>query len=361
MKIGFFTNSSKMGGAEHSLADVFRVCMYDKTLISLGDGELIDRVGPDNCKVFKPSDGKPKLMFFNKVFFLRKEFSSVDLVYANGNKAFVLAALIKLFLQGKYKIIWHVRDSFNASHFGPIRYVMGLLTHLVRARVIYNSDYSRRSLISSFGRNGTVIYNGFDPKLFEGKPDNNSPAEMVRMISTSRISPWKGQLELVNALGKVKRNFQLTICGDSLFGENEYFDKVKQRVIELGLSNHVEFLGHVSDVPALLKSGNYDLVLHSSILPEPFGRCIVESVLAGLPIVASKHGGVKEIVGDSPAVFLFDPNECNGLVNAIELAVARVRFVTNDLNELKDKISDMCSMSELEMKINKEIESAGCK
>lgn len=353
MRVGFFTNSSKMGGAEHSLVDVFKVCQFEKTLISLSDGELIDRIGPLDCRVFRGDKGN--LTSINKILFLKKQFSVVDIVYANGNKAFLMSALIKLFLLGRYKIIWHVRDAFNSSHFGPIRYAVGFLTWLVGARIIYNSEYSRQSLVSSYGRDGTVVYNGFDPEVFEVNPSKGLPNNIVRMVSTSRISPWKGQLELIVALSKVKSDFELTMCGDSLFGEDAYLEEVKQKVIELDLSDKIKFLGHVDDIPRLLTSGMYDLVVHTSILPEPFGRCIVESVLAGLPVVASEHGGVKEIVGDNPAAFLFDPNKPEDLTRILDIAIINVSIVSGDLNVLREKVSRIFSMAELEIKINREI------
>ena len=61
-----------------------------------------------------------------------------------------------------------------------------------------------------------------------------------------------------------------------------------------------------------------DAVVHASVYPEPFGRVIVEGMLAGRPVIATRGGGVTEILDDESGV-LVEPNDAAALARAIEL------------------------------------------
>lgn len=357
MKVAFFTNSTKMGGAEHSLVDVYRVCNFDKKLVALEFGPLIERLIEEDCNVYS-SRGKRGILFevCLKFTFLYRQFSGVDLVYANGNKTYLISLVYKFIFFRRFKIIWHVRDAFDKHHFGFIRFLVGLSTHLPNVNLIFNSEYSGRALTSSFGRTGVVIYNGFDLNTWRGvglSPKNKS--DKVRMISTSRISPWKGQLELIEALGDIEEDFELIMCGGALFGEDDYLKEIKRKITLLNLEDKVKIIGNVDDLPSLLNSGGFDLVLHTAVLPEPFGRCVVEAILSGLPVVASKGGGVQEIVGDSEAAFLFDPDIRGELSKALRKAIGSVRNIETEIQILRDEVANKFSIRELAININKEI------
>jgi glycosyltransferase involved in cell wall biosynthesis len=75
------------------------------------------------------------------------------------------------------------------------------------------------------------------------------------------------------------------------------------------------FLGFRADVAELMRAS--DAIVHASVHPEPFGRVIVEGMLAGRPVIASRAGGVTEIVDDHTAV-LVPPNDAAALAAAIE-------------------------------------------
>jgi glycosyltransferase involved in cell wall biosynthesis len=110
----------------------------------------------------------------------------------------------------------------------------------------------------------------------------------------SRLSPWKGQHVLVDALLRCSKDVVAVFVGDALFGEQNYATQLHQQIDTLGLSDRVKFLGFRSDIPELMAV--CDLVAHTSTAPEPFGRVIVEAMLCQCPIVASAAGGAVELV-----------------------------------------------------------------
>ena len=77
----------------------------------------------------------------------------------------------------------------------------------------------------------------------------------------------------------------------------------------------MHFLGFRSDVTELLQA--MDVVVHCSVAAEPFGRVIVESMLAGTPVVATRGGGVDEIITDGQDGFLVPPADPPALALAV--------------------------------------------
>jgi glycosyltransferase involved in cell wall biosynthesis len=109
------------------------------------------------------------------------------------------------------------------------------------------------------------------------------------------------------------------IVGGPLFGEEAYAAELVRKVDALGLADRIRFLGFRSDIPVLMRS--MDVVVHSSIAPEPFGRVVVEAMLAGRPVVASAAGGVLEIIEDGSTGWLYEPGSADALAKALRLVL----------------------------------------
>ncbi len=125
-----------------------------------------------------------------------------------------------------------------------------------------------------------------------------------------RLAGWKGQNIFLTALASVP-DAKGVIVGDALFGEDEYAAALYRQVETSGLTDRVKFLGFRRDVPALMSA--MDIIVHSSVAPEPFGRVVVEGMMAGRPVVASAAGGVLEIIEDERSGFLYEPGNAKAL------------------------------------------------
>ena len=120
------------------------------------------------------------------------------------------------------------------------------------------------------------------------------------------------------------KDTHLILVGSALFGEQNYEDSLRKMVAEVGLTKRVHFLGFQDDVSRLMSS--MDIVLHTSTAPEPFGRVVVEGMLAGKPVIATNCGGVPEIIDDGKDGILVPPNDPGALSAAIaDLLGAPVR------------------------------------
>ena len=143
------------------------------------------------------------------------------------------------------------------------------------------------------------------------------PRERLLLGVFSRLSPWKGQHIVLEAISTIP-GVALLVVGDALFGESAYADTLHTRAAQDDLSGRVTFLGFRQDVADLMRS--VDIVLHSSTSAEPFGLVIVEGMLAGKPVIATNAGGATEIIQTGRTGILVAP----GCVTELHEAIVRL-------------------------------------
>ena len=128
------------------------------------------------------------------------------------------------------------------------------------------------------------------------------PGEPV-ILHLARLTPWKGQEVLLDALATLEhlnpRPWVCVMAGDDQ-GRTGYRDRLKNKAKALGLEHRVRIVGHVADVPGAMAAT--DLAVVPSVEPEAFGRAAVEAQAAGVPVVVSDHGAVRETVLAPPDV-----------------------------------------------------------
>jgi glycosyltransferase involved in cell wall biosynthesis len=193
-------------------------------------------------------------------------------------------------------------------------------------RVIVNSRATQSAFVRSGGRleKTTVVYNGIDPAPFEAVSPSDLEAlhrelacpEAPLLGVFGRLAPWKGQHVVLEALPHLPEAHALFV-GDTLFrGDEPYEEALKRTAQDLNVADRVHFLGFRDDVPRLMSL--VDLVLHTSVAPEPFGRVIVEGMLAGTPVIATRAGGPAEIIREPDTGVLVPPDDPDALTEATE-------------------------------------------
>ncbi|HLG81528.1 MAG TPA: glycosyltransferase [Bradyrhizobium sp.] len=258
---------------------------------------------------------------------------SHDVVYANSQKAFVLAAIASVFV--RRPLIWHLHDIISPEHFGAMQRRMQVMLANARAtRVIVPSQAAADAFIEAGGRRELVE---IVPNGLALPPEPRTAAELRQSLGLpagplvgvfSRLAAWKGQHVLIEALARLP-GVGCIVVGDALFGEQAYAAGLKQMVLERGLADRVRFLGHRSDVPKLMKA--IDVMVHPSIDPEPFGRTLVEAMLAGVPVVATNAGAAPDILEGGKAGTLVPPNDAPALASAIAAVLAKPETLRDQL------------------------------
>lgn len=214
-------------------------------------------------------------------------------------------------------LIWHMRDHIGPPYMKPIvARTIRFLTRLLPTGVIATSKSTLHSLQLPESKKTLVVYSSFAKSI--GEPPAVLPHNKgeFNVILAGRLAHWKGQHVLLEAAKGFRDtpgvNFWL--AGDALFGEDTYKAELIRQMEADGLTN-VKLLGHVEDIQGIMRKA--DLLLHTSITPEPFGQVIIEGMAEGLPVIASNEGGPLEIVIHGETGFLIPPDKPQELEEAI--------------------------------------------
>jgi glycosyltransferase involved in cell wall biosynthesis len=136
------------------------------------------------------------------------------------------------------------------------------------------------------------------------------------------IQEWKGQRMLVEALGRLDTATPVhaVIAGGVHRAGEAYAATVRERVGALGLKQRVHFAGFREDIPDVMNA--WDVVVHASVRPEPFGRVILEGMLLGKPVIATAAGGVPELIDHGRTGFLVPPGDVEALAECLRRLLA---------------------------------------
>jgi glycosyltransferase involved in cell wall biosynthesis len=175
------------------------------------------------------------------------------------------------------------------------------------------SDFVRdrnRARFSLDERRARTIYNGVDTRRFSPGPARQAAPALV--LTIAHLIPEKGVDHLLHAFAQMRhREARLRIAGDGPQASH-----LAQLAAELGLEGRVDLVGLTNDVPALLKEA--DIYVHPT-LAEAFGLAIAEAMATGLPVVASRLGGIPELVEDGVSGLLVEPRDSKAIARAIDL------------------------------------------
>jgi glycosyltransferase involved in cell wall biosynthesis len=162
-----------------------------------------------------------------------------------------------------------------------------------------------------------VVHDGIEGELFrDAAPTTRNGVTRIGLVG--RISPFKGQHVFLEAASAIRRRFpnaHFQIIGGALFAEDDYESRIRGMAAAPLLQNAVEFTGFRSDVPALISK--LDILVHASTTGEPFGQVVVEGMAAGKPVVATRGGGVPEIVVDGVTGWLVPMADAPALAEAV--------------------------------------------
>ncbi|MCJ2133756.1 glycosyltransferase family 4 protein [Methylobacterium sp. J-026] len=350
-KILFVTHAASYGGAELFLRDVVlhaRSSGQEWPVIFLADGplktDLIDAgataktvsAGAQILKLKRGSNVREALSALYSIYavvkVLAKEFRNYDVICANSQKSLFIAGLAARLARKPF--VWILHDLVSDQSFsGAMRRALVFFANHMTSAVVANSYAAKDALVQCGGKADkiSVVYNGFDFDTNFG--DNATERDRATLLGEAglsdlptvglfgRIAQWKGQHVLIEAVERVPR-LQAIIVGDATYQDGSYFDQIRAMVEDRNLSHRVKFLGFRKDVQRLMAT--VDIVAHTSTEPEPFGRVIVEGMAQRRPVIATRGGGVGEII-DHPT---------NGILceagDSVALAEAMRAIITDD-------------------------------
>ncbi len=171
-----------------------------------------------------------------------------------------------------------------------------------------------------------VVHNGIDTGVFNRQCHDRSatrkmlgiePAAYV-IIVVAALFEMKGHKELINALASLesgKENLCVLFVGDG-----NYRQELQRQAADCALEGVIRFLGFRSDIPSLLTASDlFVLPSYSEGLPVS----VLEAMAAGVPVIVTDVGGLKEVVRDGENALLVPPRSSSELTDKIAYCMGK--------------------------------------
>ena len=315
--------STAHGGSSTSLIDVVThldPARYRPVVMCPAEGELPERLRELGVPVVVRGIHRPTREELHRFIFevplhwrwLRTE--GIDLVH--GNTSASRRSIVQAAVSTGLPYVQHVRNVARnpAANYG----------YQAADRIVCNSD----ATAAVFREEPTLrdktltIYNAVDLSQYDGAGDTRRE-ELG--IDTSRpvvgfvgqIVPRKGVTTLIRAMATIATavpDALLVIVGCPPPDDTAYDEECRRLVAELGLGDRVRFVGYRRDVPAFMRT--FD-VFALPTRSEPFGKVVIEAMAGGAAVVASRVGGIPEIVTHDDLGTLIPPDDPDALAHAV--------------------------------------------
>ncbi|MFH0918593.1 MAG: lipopolysaccharide heptosyltransferase II, partial [Candidatus Omnitrophota bacterium] len=183
------------------------------------------------------------------------------------------------------------------------------------------SNVIARHMIEDFGvphERIKLVPRSVDLEKFKYLDPKDKRKEEFNVGIIGRITPLKGHLHFIKAMAQISRSvprLKIWIVGDAPASKEAYKEELQILVRRLGLWHCTEFLGTQRDIPGILE--HLDLVVLATTTQEAFGRVVVEAQASGVPVVATKVGGVVDIIEDGKNGLLVPPADHKSMAEAI--------------------------------------------
>ena len=204
------------------------------------------------------------------------------------------------------------------------------------------SSFNAKEILDRYRRKAKVIYNGCDIDIFKpGEPDRGlkekfNLGDFPVILTAGRLVSWKRIDILISSLPLLKtQNFRVIICG-----EGEHKSRLFALSRTLGVADRIIWAGAIphGTLPRYLSLAS---VFVQPSISESFGMSICEAMAMEIPVIASRSGGVPEIVEDKVSGLLIPPGDVKKVAENIDILLADRNMRITMGKEARQKIERM--------------------
>lgn len=246
---------------------------------------------------------------------------NINIIHCHGHKSTVYGTIAAIFAHTPV-VIAHVHGLGRTRNFR--RRLMNLLlfrriNKIVPVAVSVKEDVLKNNWFLSenkfFVLENSVDYERF-AKVSISKEDAKrllgTPSDAFVFGTAGRLAPTKGLSYLIEAFAKVKE--QEPSAHLVLLGDGPSRAELEQQASKMSCCNSIHFLGHRDNIEQLVRG--MDVFVLSSVA-EGMPRVLLEAMAAGIPCIATKVGGIPEIINGQDVDLLVPPRDENALAKAM--------------------------------------------
>ena len=328
------------GGAETGCYDIAHYLPENKckSFIVTSGGELIKYVDKEKVKLIRlPVHSKnPLLIFVNSIILAGIIlFYNISIVHARSRAPAWSCLLATKLTNRKFVTTFHGTYNFSGKikkFYNSVMVRSDLI--IAGSNFIFSHIKENYSEYLKIKKKFLVIFRGINVDYFDSstKLDIDEKKlldkwginkEKKIILVPGRLTSWKGQELLIEALNLVKielgyEAFHVVILGSDQ-GRNLYKKKLIRLTEQYRLTNQIKFIDHCNDMALAYKVS--DIIISPSIEPEAFGRVAVEAQSMEKLIIASNIGGSNETIINEKTGLLFEAGDADSLSKKIISAI----------------------------------------
>lgn len=328
----------KSGGVERGTIDLAKhlVAKGHKAVIVSAGGPLAADLAAAGIKHYTlPVHKKSPFSIYRSVKTLSKivELEKIDIVHARSRVPAIVAFFSSRRTHVPFITTCHGFYSKHAlSRFMGWGKLVIVASHIIGKRMRDDFSVPHRKI--------RLIHRGVNLNEFTYSPGLKKEI-IVGVIG--RLTPIKGHPLFLKAMARVTRvhpNIKIQIIGDA--PKPQYKEELQTLAKQLGITKSVEFLGTRYDIPALLSK--MSVLVVPSIGEEAFGRVAIEAGACGIPVVATRMGGLIDIMEDEKDGLLVSPDDPRLLAEAVMKLVSDPQLAARYSRSLRMKVEKEFSL-----------------
>jgi glycosyltransferase involved in cell wall biosynthesis len=243
---------------------------------------------------------------------------AIELISVNFNKDVRLGGLAAL-INGNTRVVWslglNITSDSVAHRFLTPRLISGVIvpSQALKDEVVASGYIAPDSVeVIPIGIPSLSMESDRQRDREQLVSEFDLPSDSIIAVTVGRFVEHKGHRYLVKAAPDIIEKYPAIRF--LWLGDGPLEEELKQVIEENKLTDRFVFAGMRSDVPDLLSGA--DIMVHPSIL-EPFGIAVLEGMRAGLPVVASRVGGIPEVVSEGSTAILSEPLQPSSIEDAV--------------------------------------------
>lgn len=340
-RVLLLVTKGEVGGAQTSVSLLAHELQNQGVLVTVGSGagsflpERLARSGvPHKQFSFLARTANP----FTNIRFIRELYTylranPVDAIHLNSTNT-LFGAVAARFVHPKPHVVFTYRglSLISPSHGSRISrafarlFFKTLLAFVHTTVFVSNTDYTEAKKLG-LSKNGVVIHNGLNSEGLTFLPRNEARAQLAQLVG----EPQLAQRLLIGSIGRIsyQKNYQLLISAFVpvhkthpnahvvIIGDGPHRAECEALIKQLGLEANIHIVGEMHNASQFLSA--FDVF----VLPSRFeglSLTLLETVFAGVPVVATDSGGNREVLGD--AAWYFANNNSAALAVQLNAAIA---------------------------------------
>lgn len=223
--------------------------------------------------------------------------NNIEIIQAHFLRESFIAVLSKIF-NPKIKVLWTMHLIYDEKR--NLLRNMNKFFSKGANRIICVSEAVKHSLATEgiSSKKLATVLNGVDTDFFKPTHGNQIRKELgiedddILLTTVSRFQKVKGHEFLIDALNELRNNYNFKFKS-LLVGDGEEMENIKRKAEDLNLTDRVIFAGYREDIPSILTESD---IYISPSENEAISFSIMEALACEVPVVATKVGGVPEVI-----------------------------------------------------------------